>query len=349
VPDSSALTVSGDTTFTKNFSFETADATVKGKVTTNGKTDGGGTVNAFSDDGAQVSAQIDKNGNYSLKLTKNESWHLQATDASGKNLLISEQQNFKPKAGTQTKNISLKDSGLDMPGPVTKSCNADESCTVSLPDGTSVSVPEFGIDITGKVTLTVTPTVDLSKTTTDQPASLAYEVKATDHSGYEVKKLNKDAEITIPYDQSTASKSGLLESRLSAAYYDPLSIKWVDNGSAGLVDTKNNVATISTDHFTKFSVTGMAKSRPSLRSYKSSIKGSTITITVSGGSFTSKITATAGSVKAKSAKVSGGTATLTFDLSKVGRNKTKTITITNSNGRSTSYSQKMSSNGSKNI
>jgi hypothetical protein len=70
---------------------------------------------------------------------------------------------------------------------------------------------------------------------------------------------------------------------------------------------------------------------------------------VSGGSFTSKITATAGSVKAKSAKVSGGTATLTFDLSKVGRNKTKTITITNSNGRSTSYSQKMSSNGSKNI
>jgi hypothetical protein len=349
-PDSSSLAVTGGGSYVKNFAFETANATVKGKIKTNGKVDGGGTVTAFSDDGAQVTGQVDKNGNYSIALTKNEAWHLQVTDLSGKNLLQSEQLNFKPKAGTQTKNIDLKDSGLDVPGPSTKSCASDEVCAVSLPDGTSVTVPAFGIDISGNVTLTVTPTIDLSKTTTDQPASLTYEVKATDHSGYEVKKLNKDAEITIPYDQNIAAKEGLLESRLSTAYYDPISKKWADSGSAGLVDTKNNVATISTDHFTKFSVTGMAKSRPKLSNYKTSISGNTLTITLTGSSFTSKVTATAGSVKAKSAKVSGSTVTLTFDLKKVGRNATKTITVTNSNGRSIGYSQKIMANSrAKNI
>lgn len=349
-PDSSLITISGNATKTKNLKFETTDATVKGKVTTNGKTDGGGTVVAFSDDGAQVKGTIDKNGNYSIKLTKNENWHLQATDLSGKNLLESSQVDFKPKSGTQTVNIALRDSGLDVPGPATTSCAADEPCSVSLPDGTSVFVPAFGIDLFGNVTLTVTPTADLDKTTTDQAASLAYEVKATDSDGYEVKKLLKEAEITLPYDQARASNSGLLENRLSASYYDPATDKWSENGAASLLDTKNNTATITTDHFTKFSVTGMAKSKPRISNYITRISGNTLTIVISGSKFTGSVTATAGSVKAKSAKVSGNTLTLSFDLAKVGRNATKTITVTNSNGRSTSYSQKISANAkAKNI
>lgn len=336
-PDGKSVTVAGSTTKTQNLTFENASATVKGTVKTNGKNDGGGTINAYSDNGKEVSATIGATGAYTLKLTPNDKWHISATDLSGKNLMESEAVDITPKAGTTTANLTMKDSGIDMPGPATKSCSADTTCSVSLPDGTTVTVPAFGIDLSGTVKLTVTPTVDMDQTATDTPATLAYEVKAVNNSGYEVKDLNKPAEVTVPYNQDDAAKSGLIESRLTPSYYDPNTNTWSDAGASGLVDTKNNVATIRTEHFTKFSVTGTTKPLPKIT--KVTVKNatsSTATITVEGKNFTGKMSATIGTVKAKSATLKNGIVTLVFDGKKVGQG-TKTLTITSGNGRKASY------------
>lgn len=332
-PDAKTVKVSGGATATADLAFETSNATISGKVTTGGKTDGGGIVSAWTDDGSAVSAAVGKDGKYTLNVTSGEVWHVDVSDLKGNKLLESSQTDLKTKAGANTVNLGMGDSGITVPGPVTKSCDADDTCSVSLPDGASVTLPPFAVDLTGTITVTLTPSIDLDKSTTDIPATLAYEVKALDSSGDAVTDLDKPAEITIPYSQDEMAKSGLVEKRLNPTYFNPDTNTWEDSGSTGLVDTKNNVATIKTDHFTKFAVTGTAKKAPKVTGFRVvSANSSTAVIELTGSNFTGKLSATAGSLKASKTVLQNGKVLITLSSKKLAKGAT-TITLTTGNAR----------------
>lgn len=348
-PDGKTTTVSGTTTATVNLVFEASNATITGKITTSGKADGGGVINAYSDNGKEASAVVAKNGTYTLGLTSGDTWHLVATDLKGKDLYESNAKSVTPKTGSSTANLSLTDTGINVPGPATKTCDADDTCSVSLPDGASATVPAFGIDFSGTVKLTMTPVIDLDRNALDTPATLTYEVKATDTDGYELKNLKKDAEITVPYNQAAAASDGLIESRLTTTYYDPNTNTWASNGASGLVDTKNNVATIRTSHLTKFAVTGTVKPVPQVTkvSVASLVKGST-TLTVNGNNFKSKVTAKVGSVKASKVTLKGNTLKVTFPTKNL--KGVYALTIISGNGRSVTTAKNITiKNGSVTI
>lgn len=344
-PDSRNVTVSGGTTATKNLAFETANATIKGKVTLNNKSDGYGTITAYSDNGKQATASVAKNGTYSLPVTSGDTWHIVATDLSGKNLLESEVKDVKTKKGSNTVNVTLSDTGVDVPGPVTKTFSADQNGTVSLSDGASVSIPPFAIDVTGTVSVTVSPTIDLDRTTLSAPATIAYEIKAVDSDGIEVRQLNKPAEVTVPYDQTTAEKSGLLEGRLEPTYFDPQTQTWETAGASGLVDTKNNVATISTTHLTKFSVTGTTKPLPKITNVSSkTATASTVTVEIAGKNFVGKAKVTFGSAKASRVVVKSNLLKATFTTASLKSGNQK-LTVTNGNGRTASTTKSVTVKG----
>jgi hypothetical protein len=335
-PDGKAVKVSGGSTTTVNLTFEASNAVVKGKVLLNGKAEGGGTVTAYSTDGAQATAAVNGSGNYTLNLNKNEKWTIVATDLKGQRLVSSDAAEITPKAGTTAKNLTVRDTGLAVPGPVTKTGNADDSLNVSLPDGTNVTLPPFALDITGTVEVTVTPTIDIDPTTLDRPASLAYEVSAFDATGREVKALNAPATITLPYKESTVVNNGLREKGLATKYWDPQTETWSTDGAAGLVNTTKNTATMTTTHLSKFSVTGTARTTPKLTASKLASRNATnLVIEVSGSNLKGPASAKLGNVKAKKVEVrSAKVARLTFATKSV-KNGTYNLTYTNADGRTT--------------
>jgi hypothetical protein len=333
-PDGKSVKVSGGSTTTTNLVFETANATIKGKILLNGKAEGGGTVSAYSTDGAQATAAVDKNGNYTLPVSGSEKWTLVATDLSGKRLVTSEAIELTPKAGTTTTNLTVKDSGVNVPGPVTKTADADDGLSVSLPDGTNVSLPPFALGISGTVSVTVTPTIDIDPTTLDRPASLAYEVKAIDSDGQEKKDLDRPATITIPYTETVVVNSGLREKGLATKYFNPQTETWETAGATGLVDTKENVATLTTTHLTKFAVAGTSRAKPTVSKFTMKSKTSkSMVMAVTGTNFKGKVALTIGSVKATKVQVQNSKSLLvTVPTTKL-KNGAYNVNVTNGDGR----------------
>ncbi|MFH1171256.1 MAG: carboxypeptidase regulatory-like domain-containing protein [bacterium] len=336
-PDGKSVTISGGKTITANLVFKKTNATISGTVKLKSKAEGGGSVTAWSQDGAQTSAAVSKDGKFTLHVTSGETWTLAATDFSKTTLLASGFTSVKPKTGGNTKNLTLTDTGKNVYGPVTSSFDATDPASVSLPDGTSVSVPSRALDVSGTVSLTLSPVVNLDPTTSDIAAGLSYEVKATDSDGYEVKQLNAPATISLPYDQNALGDKGLREKSLGTKYFDPDTKVWED--APGIVDTKDNSATLTTTHLTRFSITGVAKTVPRITKVaKKSLTTSTLVITVTGKNFTGKPTATLDGVKAKTVRLKGSTLTITFATNKLKAGE-PTLIITNGNGRTATLSK----------
>ncbi len=334
-PNGKSVTIKGGKSATANLKFITSDATITGTVKLDGKTEGGGTVTAYDDNGGTASARVGTNGVYTLKVTSGETWHVDVTDVSGKKLVANETADIAVKKGANTANISLSNTGLTVDGPKTASCSSDAFCTVSLPGGASASIPPFGIDITGTVSLTITPVIAKQGTTLDTPASLSYEVKALDSDGNEVKSLNKPAEIVVPIDQSAAESTGVVTSRLAPSYFNPQTQTWESSGTSGIVNAKTNTATIETTHLSKFSVTGTKKKAPKLSNVVvQSVDKKNVVLRVTGSGFSGTVTGLLGSVKTTAGVVKdgGNTVILTFPAAKLKSTSYKLV-VTNGNGR----------------
>ena len=335
-PDGKAVKVSSATSVTVDLRFKNPNATLTGTVKLNNKAEGGGNITAYSDDGAQATATVGTNGKYTLNLTSGEKWHVVATDISGKKLLSGDPVDVTPKSGANSSNITIKDAGITVPGPVSKSFDATDGSSVSLPDGTNVSVPPLALDTSGTVTLTVTPTIDIDPTTLDRPASLAYEVKATDSSGREKALLDRPATITLPYTDNNVADNGIREKGLATKFWDPQTQTWSTDGTTGLVNTKNNTATLTTTHLSKFSITGMAKTKPQVKtaSVKSRTK-TTLVLQLSGANFKGKVAVKFGKVNASKIQVKNSKTVVATIPAKSLKNGSYDLTLTNGDGRKT--------------
>lgn len=335
-PDAKTVKIAGNKTATANLVFEKTDATLRGTVKFNGRVEKGGTVTAYSNDGSQVTGTVSPTGTYSLSVTKGERWNVVVTDLSGNTLTSSEPIGVTPKAGANTVNLTLKSTGITVPGPVTKSGSADDTISIGLADGTTVTVPPFALGTSGTVSLTVTPTIDIDPTTLDRPASLAYEVKATDGDGREKKSLDQPATITLPYSDAAVVNSGLREKGLATKFWDPNTETWSTDGATGLVDVKDNTATLTTTHLTKFSVTGTPRVKPTVSKFAvKSRNSSTMVLTVTGTNFKGKVGLKVGTIAASKVQVVNATTLLATVPLKNLKNATYDVTVTNGDGRQT--------------
>lgn len=331
-PDGKTVKVSGASTVTADFRYEATDATLTGTVKLQNKAEGGGTVTAYSKDGAQATAPVAADGTYTLNVTSGEQWTVVATDLAQTTLAASEMVEVTPKEGANTNNLTLTDTGEKVYGPVTKSFDATKPGSVALPDGTTVSVPAYALDMTGEVSLTVAPVVEPDPTTGDVAAGLAYEVKATDADGNELRSLNKPATIVIPYPQAAADQRGLREKSLSTKYFNTETAQWEE--SAGFVDAQQNVAKTITTHLTKFSVTGTQKAVPKVTKFAvTSVTAKAVTIQFTGTNFSGNVKVSLGGVKATTVRVKSATLLeATFSVTKFKAGK-QTLVMTNGNGR----------------
>lgn len=257
--DAKEVTVTANHEVTANLSFVAANATLNGTVKdADDNAVSSGNVAAYNEEGGFVETEINTSGEYSLALTSAHDWNLVASAIDGADLLTAKEEAVSIEAGSNSLDLGLTDSEINVPGSVSKSFDADEFVTLALPDGSNVQFSPYSIDSSGTVSVSIEPRIDLSPSLTGDPASIGYDINARNNSGVEVTKLNSPAKISLVYDETYLTENGISEDNLMPQFYSENEKFWSNQGMATMLNADENKTDIYTDHLTRFSVNGNA-------------------------------------------------------------------------------------------
>lgn len=265
-PDSKEVTISSSNPATANFTFGRPDATISGNVTLNGSAQSA-FISAFSDKGGYTETSS-ANGSYSLNVTKDDTWYLRAVYETGTSIYNS--SIYKVSMGgssAKTQDLPLSPASFTMPASVSTTFNCANAKKITLSNGTEISIPAGAIqpssgtcsstEATSNITISVNATAQMSLQEKSIPIGVGYDITAADSNGNTISDtFNSNVTITIPYTDTQVSDSvggSVDDSLLGNGYWDTSTTVWrsVDDQ---VLDSADNKLTISTNHFTLFSV-----------------------------------------------------------------------------------------------
>lgn len=291
-PSRVSVTPTSGGTSTVNLQFKNADATITG-TTTRGGSAVAAFVTAWSEDGGYAGASSGSNGVYSLSVTSGSNWHVKAMYDSGTTFYRSSESIVNPSSGSNTLNLDLSNSGT-MPESTTVTFSASNQKTITLTDGTTITIPAGALASSGNVTITVTGKAQLPNQALATPIKIGYDITALDSNGSEITStFNSNVTIVMPYTEADLTALGLTEDDLLAGYWDSSTNSWKTSDNIS-IDKDNNTITLTTNHFTDFAPFSAGK-----RSTSSTTSSSTSTTSSSssgGGSSSPQIYAFKGKV-----------------------------------------------------
>ena len=260
-PEIASVTVAEGATATANLAFTASDATITGTVKdSDGNAIASGNVAAYTANGGFVEAEIGSDGLYSLSVDSGDEWQLVATNLSGTDLLMAQNVSVTTVVDSNSQDLTVTDSGIDVPGAVTKSFDTEEFANIALPNGTNIQFSTFAIDDSGIVSISTEPRIDLSPSLTGDPVSVAYDIKARNSDGVEVSKLNSPVKITMPYNETFLNNNGIQEDNIMPQFYAEGEEYWSHEGTTTLINQTENKVVVYSDHLSKFSINGVATS-----------------------------------------------------------------------------------------
>lgn len=235
--------------------FRTSFGTMTGKVT---MPDGSAAdrcfVHYWNEAGDDGGTPCKTDGTYSLGYSQGK-LHIGADSFNGNTPYRSDEV-VKTVTTEKTLNadFKLKEGGYTVPSPVSKTFDASSQATVTLDDGTEITIPAGALGDSGNVTVSATPTVNLKSTEDTSPIGAGYSLTAVDASGSTISTFNSSVTIKLPYKEDYVEKTlgldeGLLSTRFkndtTGAYEAP------DNSTQ---NAESNNFTIVTDHFTDYTI-----------------------------------------------------------------------------------------------
>lgn len=312
-PQEVQVTVDAQTPGTVNLQFQQPDATIIGTVTdANDAPVEDAMVWAYSSEGGYTETTTDENGDYTLAVTKEDEWHVGAVNESDTSYAKSSESlvDVPDDTGTDTENLSLDLTGT-MPEPVVATFDAVNSKTITLEDGTVVSIPAGALASSGNITVTATPKAELPSQDGAQPISIGYDITAVDSNGSEISTtFSSNVTITLPYTDTQLNTAGLSEDDLTPSYWDETNAAWKPMEGV-VVNGDENTISFSTNHFTQFGLLGAADTTP-----PSAPTNITVIDPSSGGalnlSWTNPTDADFASVKIYRSTVSGSLGTVVY-------------------------------------
>lgn len=253
-PDMVEVDLTTATSANVTLKLKTSSGRMSGTVTINGVPVNHGFVHCWNPEGGFTGGEVRFGGTYSLNYTPG-TWYCGADTFDGDKFYRSQEEGIVVgNETTITKNFELKVSSIKVPQMMSVTVNdVTQSQTMTLENGTQITIPAGALGESGSATVTATPTVDLSRTKTEQPFGVGYTLEALDSSGNAVTTFNNPVTITFSYTDEQLTEFGLDEDALVGKYYDEESNTW-KNPSGIIQDKENNVITISTTHFTKFAI-----------------------------------------------------------------------------------------------
>ena len=263
-PQKQEVTATAGATATVDLAFIASDATLIGSVLdADGNAVSSGNIVAFTEAGGYVDGDITALGTYSLSVISGQEWKVMASSLDGSDLLLGS-ATLSIEAGSNSLNISLADSGNDVPGSITKEFESEDFINLSLPNGGRAQFSPFAIDSTGTVSISFEPRIDLSPSASGEPVSITYNIIARNSDGVEVNKLNNPVRIIMPYSADFLASKGVLETNLVPQFFAENEERWSSNGLVTLLNTDYNQVVIYSDHLTKFGINGAVTQDPDL-------------------------------------------------------------------------------------
>jgi len=263
-PEETRVTVDAQTPGTVNLQFRQPDATITGTVTDASDAPvEDALVWAYSTEGGYTETTTDENGDYTLAVTKEDEWHVGAVNETDTSYAKSSESlvDVPDATGTDEEDLSLTLTGT-MPEPVVATFDATNSKTITLEDGTVISIPAGALASSGNVTVTATPKAELPAQDGASPISIGYDITATDSNGSEISTtFSSNVTITLPYTDAQLTSAGLGEEDLTPSYWDDTTAAWKPMDGVVVNDDENTIS-FSTNHFTEFGLLGASDTTP---------------------------------------------------------------------------------------
>ncbi len=266
-PQAEEVTISPTSPATTNFTFAESDATITGNITLTDAAQGA-YITAFSNDGG-YNETTSTSGSYSLNVSSGTTWFVKAFYESGTSLYYSEIYEVDmSSATTATRNLILIEAPFVIPEPISTTFNCANAKKITLGNDAQISIPSSAIkpssvqscdstDTGSNITITVSPTAQMSLQDKSIPIGIGYEISAKDGNGSVISDtFASNVTLSIPYsaEQITEAVGGVMdESLLGNGYWDTSTSSW-RSISSQVIDTTANTLTISTNHFTLFGV-----------------------------------------------------------------------------------------------
>ncbi|MCL5411185.1 MAG: carboxypeptidase regulatory-like domain-containing protein [Patescibacteria group bacterium] len=261
-PDRVQVSVAKNGEATVNLAFKTADAKITGKVTQSGTAKYGAFVRAWAEKGGYSETRVNSlDGVYELSVSKGDNWHVGAILEDGKKVYKSSEIIVSVTSASATQDLTLNESSLTLPDPVTVTFDSTQMEVVNLTDGTELSLPANSLATSGDVTLTATPKAELQSEKTAQPIGIGYDFTAVNASGSAITTFNNSISITVPYTDQQLTDSKASESDLTPSYWDENSGTWRSVGTA-TVDKDSKTVNFTTNHFTSYALVAAADTTP---------------------------------------------------------------------------------------
>ncbi|MFA5052405.1 MAG: VCBS repeat-containing protein, partial [Patescibacteria group bacterium] len=157
------------------------------------------------------------------------------------------------KGKTATMTVKLEEGLFNIPKGVTETFDATTQKSLTLPDGTVVTIPANALGSSGNVTLIASPDVNLFHTKDTKPINFAWDFEALDSNNALVTTFNSNVTICIPYDIDYLNKIGVSENSIVAKYYNSTNGTWqLPEGTTQ--DFASHKVCFSVSHFTNFAL-----------------------------------------------------------------------------------------------
>jgi len=254
-PDRQEVDLTTATTANVTLQLKTSTGRMTGTVTVGGAPINIGFVHCWNPEGGFTGGPVQFGGSYTMNYTAG-TWYCGADSFDGNSFYRSEEEGIVigENETSKTKDFELKASSFQVPSAVSVTIDdVTQTQTLTLENGTQVSIPAGALGEEGSATVTATPTIDLTRTKNEQPFGVGYELEALDSSGNAITTFNSPVTITFSYTEEQLEEFDLQEDGLVGKYYDEDSNTW-KNPTGIIQDKDENVITVSTDHFTKFAV-----------------------------------------------------------------------------------------------
>ncbi|MFA6525162.1 MAG: FG-GAP-like repeat-containing protein [Patescibacteria group bacterium] len=255
-PENEVVTVTSSYPKKITLQFREADATLSGSVKLEDGSDiPYGWCHAWQNEGGFSGAEA-FDGKASIPLTIG-TWYVgcdSKISGDDKFYRSAETRVVVSEKGEISQNFVLAEAAFNLPEGLTEVFDSTVQKVISLPDGTSLSIPANALATEGNVTVIASPNVNVFQTSDTKIPFYAWDFEALDSSSQLITEFSSNVTISIPYDQAVLEEMGISEENLVAKYYDDTAGVWkLPTGVT--VDTDGNIIVVQVNHFTNYAIT----------------------------------------------------------------------------------------------
>jgi len=242
--------------FRKKETITTVEITGKVKLDDDRPVDA--VVWGWSQKGLSVETRANSSGEFRFTIPPNDRWSFGAGKEVGGFPYKSNQIIIDVFNAPVAIHLVLKRFGETALAPsVSVEQSATQKIIAQTQDGAKVTVPPSATAQTGNVSVDIKPTIEAPSQAASKVVSTVYEITVRDQVGQQIKQLQEEIEIVLPYDLNQLKAQGVTEDTIVPSFFDETTGTWVKLDNF-IVDKEKKVIVAKVKHLTRFAIVAAA-------------------------------------------------------------------------------------------